>query len=311
MGFWLWLRSRFNSDSCQMPRVAFVLLLRHPRNLTSTEIVDAVHRGLGLDVLTGVDEPRGTHYILSQGQSTHIVQLGHSSYLVRHANEPFMADPAAAAGEISELRLRRAVAAHRAWISVELLRASHPAPVDDPERVNGHYQTIGPIIAELADDDALVLLDPETGQMNVFDPSLDDTLRSPDPRRAVTSSMKVPVVAIRDDDPRMLAAVKIARDRWPEFVAAFEVRQPSQTFSVKVRLAEGMHVEYMWVSVSALEGDYIYGRLDNAPVELRNARLGGRVRVPLTDLNDWTYLDGKNVRGGFTIEVLRKAREGK
>ena len=55
MPFWSWLRSRFRNPSRPMPRVAFVLLLRHPRSLTSTEIVEAVHRGLGLDVLAGVD----------------------------------------------------------------------------------------------------------------------------------------------------------------------------------------------------------------------------------------------------------------
>jgi uncharacterized protein YegJ (DUF2314 family) len=103
----------------------------------------------------------------------------------------------------------------------------------------------------------------------------------------------------------MLAAVSEARQRWPEFVKAFEERSRGQLFSVKGRLTEGSTVEYMWISVTAIEGSFIYGRLDNQPVTLRRLKLGSRLRLPLSDLNDWTFLQGKDVRGGFTIEVLR------
>jgi uncharacterized protein YegJ (DUF2314 family) len=112
------------------------------------------------------------------------------------------------------------------------------------------------------------------------------------------------VVGIAPDDPRLLAAVREARRRWPEFVAAFEQREGGQIFSVKVPVREGKQTEYMWLSVSALEHEMIYGRLDNEPVAMKRLHAGDRLRVPVRDLNDWLYTRGDTLAGGFTIDVL-------
>jgi uncharacterized protein YegJ (DUF2314 family) len=62
----------------------------------------------------------------------------------------------------------------------------------------------------------------------------------------------------------------------------------------------------MWITVSGIENGWIYGRLDNDPIELRTLRCGDRVRVRIADINDWLIIDGQSVIGGFTIEVLRQ-----
>jgi len=309
MSFWRWLRSLFSRRRDERPIVSLVLLLRRPRSLGLESLAAAIRRALGVEVWTGVDEPRGNYYILEEVDPSFIVQLGKQTFLVNNFPVPYMSDPIAEAAEIPELRLQRAVAEHRAWLSVDLLRNDRNERTLDGEEIHAAYRTIGPLIAELADDDTLALLEPETGLMNVYGSGLDDELRGPDPRQALTGLAHVPVIAIKDDDPRMIAAVDQARGRWPEFVTAFENRRPGQVFSVKVRLADENAVEYMWISVTALEGDYLYGKLDNEPVGLRQVRLGSRIRSLVSEINDWTFLEGKTLRGGFTIEVLRRAKE--
>jgi uncharacterized protein YegJ (DUF2314 family) len=105
-------------------------------------------------------------------------------------------------------------------------------------------------------------------------------------------------------DRRLLAAVREARRRWPEFVAAFENRESGQLFSVKVPVRQGKQIEYMWLSVSALEHEMLYGRLDNEPVMMKQLHAGDRLLVLVRDLNDWLYTRGDTLAGGFTIEVL-------
>ena len=308
MGYWSRFRSLFSRRHDDGPIVSLVVLLREPRALGAEGLAAATRRALGIEVWAGVDEPRGANYILEEVDPSFVLQLGSRTFRVNNSAVPYLPD--AMTVVIPELRLRRAVAEHRAWLSVDLLRGDRKRGCLDPDEVHAAYRLIGPLVAELAAGNALALVEPETGRMNVYGPNLDHELRGPDPRHALVGKEHVPVVAIKDDDPRMIAAVGEARDRWPEFVAAFEGRRPSQAFSVKVRIAEGYAAEFMWVSVSALEGDYLYGRLDNEPVGLRNVRLGSRVRARVDGLSDWTYLEGESLRGGFTIDVVRKAGEG-
>jgi uncharacterized protein YegJ (DUF2314 family) len=116
-------------------------------------------------------------------------------------------------------------------------------------------------------------------------------------------------VPVSGDDPRLKAAVSRARRSWSEFVSAFEERQPEQHFAVKSRIGDEETFEFMWLTVTGLENGYIYGRLDNDPIELTSIRCGDRVRVPLKDLNDWLYTSGEQMIGGYTIEVLRKIQQ--
>jgi uncharacterized protein YegJ (DUF2314 family) len=129
------------------------------------------------------------------------------------------------------------------------------------------------------------------------------------PLELFDSSPHPPVVPVSGNDPRLQAAVAQARRTWPEFVAAFEERRAEQHFAVKARLGSEDTYEFMWLTVTGLENGYIYGRLDNDPVELTSISCGDRVRVPLKDLNDWLYTDGDEMKGGRTIEVLRKIQQ--
>ena len=120
---------------------------------------------------------------------------------------------------------------------------------------------------------------------------------------------QVPVMGVAADDPLMLASVAEARRRWPEFVAEFEQRSPEQMFAMKAEFSEGETREFMWLQVTAIENDTIYGTLDSDPVHIKRVSAGSRVQVDVQSLNDWIFTKGKGTRGGFTIEAVRKAGE--
>ena len=104
----------------------------------------------------------------------------------------------------------------------------------------------------------------------------------------------------------MQAAVEEARRRWPEFVTAFETRGPGQG-SVKCPITAGGNTEFIWIEVTAIENDTIYGTLANDPMDLGSLRLGSRVKASAGELNDWIYFDeADSMHGGFTIKVVEE-----
>lgn len=127
-------------------------------------------------------------------------------------------------------------------------------------------------------------------------------------RRAKAAGMlpQQPGVAlIPDDDPRLLAASAEANRRFSEFLSALEHRKPGDTFAVKVPFTDDYGREFMWVSVSIVSETHIIGRLDNQPAYVRAVKAGQRVRVPRKGLNDWLFVCGGEMHGGFTLNVVR------
>ena len=163
--------------------------------------------------------------------------------------------------------------------------------------------------AILIDDDCLAAYCPETGKLSPCDDELGQRLKNDGAKAAVEEPAFAPVIKISAEDPRMLAAVATARERWPEFVAAFENRQPSDAHLVKGPFGEGENVEHMWISVTALEADKIYGRLENEPVNVPRLHVGDRVQIALADLSDWMVATQAGPQGGFTLAVMKRAAE--
>jgi uncharacterized protein YegJ (DUF2314 family) len=70
----------------------------------------------------------------------------------------------------------------------------------------------------------------------------------------------------------------------------------------------GGNTEFIWISVTAMEGDLVYGEIGNDPANLGSLKLGSKVSVPIADLNDWCYMDTQErMVGGFTIEAVTNA----
>jgi uncharacterized protein YegJ (DUF2314 family) len=290
-------RTPMNRPRKEAPPASLVLLLQRPRQFKVGALARAAATAFGLDVRAG--ESDAPPYVV--GETPHfLVHLPDRLLAVHDVALPYFDNRIAVAANLPELRLREAVARHLAWVSVECLHA-HPAGGDP-------YLAVARMTAALIDDGCLAVCVPARRRLYFCEQTVPAKLRGPDPLAALESGGLPPVVGVAPDDPRMLAAVREARRRWPEFVSAFEQREAGQLFSVKVPIREKKQTEYMWLSVSALEDGMIYGRLDNEPVTMKRWHAGDRLRVAVRDLNDWLYSRGDTLTGGFTIEVLSNGR---
>ncbi len=74
---------------------------------------------------------------------------------------------------------------------------------------------------------------------------------------------------------------------------------------MKSPITQGENTEFIWIEVTAIENDTIYGTLANDPMDLGPLRLGSRVRTSRSELNDWMYFDAEDqMQGGFTVKVV-------
>jgi uncharacterized protein YegJ (DUF2314 family) len=288
-----------NKAALDRPPISLVLLLPAPRALDASILAQTAGQTFGVEVASS--DGGGSAFVA--GASPYfLLRLRGRVFAVHNVACPYFDNPAAVAAEFPEIKLRKAVAQHHAWVSVELLHT-------DIGIIENPYRMIGALSVALAGSDCLAVWIPSRQRLYAFDGSIPDKLRSLDPLGALRKQKPVPMVGMAPDDPRMLAAVREARRRWPEFVTAFEQRDSGQIFSAKIPLREKGRTEFMWISVSALENGMIYGRLDNEPVKVKNLRSGSCVRVPVRDLNDWLYTRGDLMAGGFTIDVVAKVQK--
>jgi uncharacterized protein YegJ (DUF2314 family) len=284
------------------PKNSLVLLFREPRDLDAELLVQVVNSTFGLELTTGKSD--ATEFVTGE-EPVFFAQFAKRIFQILCVRKPYFDDLDAITSEIIELRLRKAVAEHRAWVSVDLMTDYPDADLRDP-----HWY-IGNLLAALANGDTTAVVCPAERQMRAWDRNVLNTLRSDNPLDAFrVAPDKVPVIAIDDDDPRMLAAVEEARRRWPEFVAAFRQRQPGQKFAVKVPIRDDEdHTEYMWLTVLRVDDDQIHGKVDNEPVEVKSVRLGSKVTASQHELNDWIFVDGERMLGGFTVKLLQGSGE--
>lgn len=305
MGLWNWLKSLFGQRDADereddgKPLISLVLLLREPRYLDDDLLRQMVNKAWDID-LDG-DDPDATDFVIGESPAF-IIQYKGRNFLVNNFAMPYVENVEEVAESINELRRRKAFAEHTAWLSVDLL-----GDAKGPEDLAKAYRRIGKLVAALADGDCLAILSPATNELIPYDAELDEKLRGENVLEEVFSTPgEVPVVPIRGDDPRMKAAEKEARRRFPEFVAAYKKRTPEQNFAVKFPFEDGEIVEFMWVSVTGIDGDLVSGRIDNEPLDVGTVKLGSRVRVSAKKLNDWIYTDGDDMQGGFTIKAIEE-----
>jgi len=282
-----------NSSPQERAGISLVLLLSEPRYLDANLLAKLVEKAWKPDAVT----VEGKSPLLT-------IHADGRTFIIQNIEAPYFDEPQKVAAEMRELRLAKVVAEHRAWLSVGFVKSKQEEP---PKRM---YQLIGRLIAELCDSDCLAVLEPASGAINVYDDEIREGLCKDDPARLLGNFIHAPVVNISPADPRMRQAVAEAKKRWPEFVNAFERRSADQLFSIRAPFGDGKHTEFMWVGVTAIENEIIYGKLGNEPLHVRGMNAGETVKVRVGDMNDWMFTEGKAMRGGFTIEAIRQTEGG-
>lgn len=299
MWLWDWVKRLFSKSSKRgKPIISLVLLEREPRYVDARLLSSIAERITGAEFSGGDGDDRSNFVV---GEPPLFVMRYEGMHFLIHAfPTPYVENVEAAANECNELRQQKALREHRAWFAVDFLDIG-----DNPD-VQAGAQIIGRLIAELANEDTLAVYCPLNEHFCTYDSSLDSKLRGPNPLEDFADALPfVPVTRIMSDDPRMKAAVDEARRRWPEFLAAFESRKPDQMFAIKSPFTDADDTEFMWLQVTGIENDVIYGILDNDPVDIGTVKSGDKVRVQVADLNDWIFGEGGSIKGGFTIRVLK------
>ncbi len=295
--------------------VSLVFFLAEPRSVDVDGIRNCVASALGVRFRSG--DPDAENFVTPfsppdlgerGGHIAHyMVRVPQGLFAVLFSDRPYIENPREFAREsIRDKRLRTAVERHVAWISVDWMDEA-----EEPSDERRAYSAIGRILASMAGPDCLAVYCPELQRCNEFDPALLDLLGSDDPLRLFDEPTFEPVIEISDKDPRMVAAVREAVARWPEFVAAFESSPPHERerFIVKAEFREGRKSEFMWVLVQEIDEQGVVGILMNDPHELLEVHRGATVGFSIDRLSDWIYPDGESHVGGFTLDVLAEEEE--
>jgi uncharacterized protein YegJ (DUF2314 family) len=284
--------------------ISFVALLREPFSFDPAVLASIAGKTWKADLGDGTSEG-ADGFVAGAGVVSTIVHDGRM-FLINSFPTPYTEDVDKTAESIPDLRMRSLFQEHRAWFSCDALGVDGTTP--EPE-VLEYYRRMGRLFAELLDENCLLIFLPDTGHAFPINDDTEMALRSKDPIKALQETLSLPIIEVSADDPLMKQAVAKARESWPKFVAAYEA-QTGENFAIKAPVTHGDNTEFIWISVTSLEGERVYGELGNDPGNLGPLKFGSKVSVAVADLNDWCYVDPQgNVVGGFTIEAVQKAAQ--
>ncbi len=282
--------------------ISFVGLLREPINFDPAVLAHVAGKAWQADLGDGTSEG-ANGFVAGAGLLNTIIYDGRM-FLINSFPSPYVDQVEKASESIVDLRIRSLFCEHQAWFSCDALGV---VGTTSAETVCEWYQRLGKLFAELLDDHSLLIYLPDTGRAYPINEETESALRSPDPITALQETLTVPIIQVSNDDPLMVQAVEKAREGWPTFIAAFEARAGTD-FSIKAPITRDENTEFIWVSITSVEGDNVYGVLGNDPHNLGSLKIGSKVSVPIADLNDWCYLDSDgNMAGGFTVKAVQAA----
>ena len=108
------------------------------------------------------------------------------------------------------------------------------------------------------------------------------------------------------EDHEMNSAIEKAKISFYIFEKAFKSKQyDSSTFTVKMRFPTSKGGEHLWLTnIEAVDSDYL-GIVNNQPEATSAVKLGDKIKINKNQLSDWMYSEQGNLKGGYTIKVIR------
>ncbi|MBL8220869.1 MAG: DUF2314 domain-containing protein [Bryobacterales bacterium] len=295
---WIWKwRARRNN----VPPAGIVLFLRRPKPLNAQILAHLLSQVTGRTISAGSPDelahPSQPADIVL-GQTPHFVAFaGDTVFAIHNLSVPYMDDPEAASHSVQEMRTGKAIREHQAWLSMDVISPKPPTAEA--------YRTVARLLARLIDEDCLLLYHPPVGRFIACVP--DDILpilTGDNPLDLFQSLSTAPVIPA-DDDPRLKAAEAEARRRFSEFEHAFHSGDGTM-FTIKTLIVSGDAGEHIWVDVDRIVDGRIEGRLGNDPVNLDDLRLGSKVNVEISSVEDWVFLRNGEPVGAFTPRILQQ-----
>ncbi|RYG26146.1 DUF2314 domain-containing protein [bacterium] len=283
------LKRLFGRKSSPDP-VALVILEETPRILSVGHVAQAVSRAVGRSFPESqVAEERPSYHRLTV-----------DGFELTVASAPFPYLPKESAPH-PEMRLQDAIDRHEGAVLVDCWAA--PEGRDRKEATG----MMGRMVAELVDDASLAVFCFHTQRLNLVDETLLSMFRDGRALEAMETITFEPIAGVESGDARMQAAIAEARDRWPEFAAAFSAKPvgDDRPFILKAPFGEGDHCEHMWVQVEAITSEKATGVLLNDPLYRHGLKKGSRVDVAVQEITDWAYPEGEAFAGMFSEAIVR------
>lgn len=277
-----------------MQSSSVIVLLRAVRPWREADLRAAVKQGFGIELPASGDDPKAQEFAVASGPLAMVKVQGQQLLLTISRKRAFTGDEQA-----WEKRTRLAIDAHRAVLHIVTVGA--PGATAERER----YRALGRLLAGLWGDDCLAINWKTDRRLIAAYPALPERLRAEDPVAASLEDLPVPVVA-QFDEAAMQRAIEEARRRWPEAAARHAKGLPlAAKFPFATR--SGGH-EHIWVTVTAIDGESVRGKLDNEPIDVAGLELGSEVTCQLADLSDWLFEQDGKLHGGFSLPVLSGAK---
>ncbi|MDF7809806.1 DUF2314 domain-containing protein [Hymenobacter sp. YC55] len=115
------------------------------------------------------------------------------------------------------------------------------------------------------------------------------------------------------DDPEMTIAMRNSRKTVGQFLTALTSGDTTAyNFGIKAGFPtdEGFK-EHIWLSELSVNGDTIYGVVDNKPDYTKAVVLGQKVAIHKDSITDWNYTQNGKLIGGYSIRVIRSRMSSK
>jgi uncharacterized protein YegJ (DUF2314 family) len=295
--------------SKQEPIISLVQLRDSPRYLEPVILANLLSEAWGLNISADEKVPDEADGFVTGSDQFYVAAITKPRtvwFMIYNFSVNYFTDAEEVAKGVPNLRFADIIRRHSAWLSVDLLPFKEGAIIQEEG-----YRLIGKATAALADDATLALMCPQHHYFNLWSPELETALCGEEPLAVFQEEVKAPVIPVKDTE--IGDAIAEARRRWPEFVAAFQKRQPDDDrFIVKAPFtSEDGETEHMWLQVFGLEPEYVHGHLMNEPFHCKNLKQGSQVEVPVAEISDWLCPDENDEPiGNFTHQAVRKSARG-
>ena len=114
------------------------------------------------------------------------------------------------------------------------------------------------------------------------------------------------VIAYSTQDEAMNAAKAQGRKTLPRFERMWAEQAPG-TFSVKFPLTQNGETEHIWLQIDGIKDGKFSGRLANVPVNGNQYKMGQRMVVAKSAVEDWMIRDGDGIWGAYSARVMLAA----
>lgn len=114
------------------------------------------------------------------------------------------------------------------------------------------------------------------------------------------------LVWVKDDDPKMTAAMAEAKRTLPDFLKRLaHPAADERQFGIKYDIVPGPKAEFIWTHDLRVDASgAITGALDDDAVMIGGFKADQRVTIPTADIVDWGYFKGKVMQGNRTTRVI-------